>query len=106
MDVQEILYSVVNLECKVFGSLPMEVQWSKDGHVISSEAKYKLAHIDNTVSLEINYFNEDDTGEYSCNITNKVGSCECSGALKAKGWDEINSIDLFNLIFEYLEHTL
>ncbi|XP_071198202.1 palladin-like [Salvelinus alpinus] len=85
MEIQEVLGSVVYMECKVAGSLPISVQWTKDGSVLASKTKYQLEQKDNTVSLEIKNFEEEDTGEYLCKITNKAGSSDCSGALKAKG---------------------
>lgn len=85
MEIKEVLGSVVYMECKVAGSLPISVQWTKDGSVLASKTKYQLEQKDNTVSLEIKNFEEEDTGEYLCKITNKAGSSDCSGALKAKG---------------------
>lgn len=77
--------SVVTMECKVAGSFPISVEWSKGKQNITKSSKYKLLHIENTVSLELKLTESADTGEYSCKVTNKTGSCVCNGVLTAKG---------------------
>lgn len=77
--------SLVTMECKVAGSLPISVEWSKGKQKIIKSSKYKLLHIENNVSLELKLTESADTGEYSCKVTNKAGSCVCSGVLTAKG---------------------
>lgn len=73
------------MECKVAGSLPISVEWSKGKQKIIESSRYKLVHTGNTVSLEFNLSEAADTGEYSCKLTNSTGSCMCSGVLTAKG---------------------
>lgn len=85
MNIQAIMGSVVTMECKVAGSLPVSVEWSKGKQKITKSSKYKLLHIDNTVSLELKLTGSADTGEYSCKVTNKAGSSVCFGVLTAKG---------------------
>lgn len=77
--------SVVTMECKVAGSLPLSVEWSKGKQNITKSSKYQLLHIENTISLELKLTESTDTGEYFCKVTNKAGSCVCSGVLTAKG---------------------
>lgn len=77
--------SVVTMECKVAGSLPISVEWSKGKQKIQKSSKYKLLHLENTVSLELKLTESADTGEYSCKVINKTGSCVCNGVLTAKG---------------------
>lgn len=77
--------SVVTMECKVAGSLPISVEWTKGKQKISKSPKYKLLHIENKVSLELKLTEGADTGEYSCKVANKAGSSVCSGVLTAKG---------------------
>uniref|UniRef100_A0A6Q2XBV8 Ig-like domain-containing protein n=1 Tax=Esox lucius TaxID=8010 RepID=A0A6Q2XBV8_ESOLU len=77
MDIQDVLGSSIYMECKFAGSLPISTQWMKDDHVLASKTKYLFEHKDNTVSLKIKTFEEEDTGEYLCKITNKAGSCVC-----------------------------
>uniref|UniRef100_A0A667WR14 Ig-like domain-containing protein n=1 Tax=Myripristis murdjan TaxID=586833 RepID=A0A667WR14_9TELE len=68
MNVQEIWGSVVTMECKVAGSLPMSVEWTKGSRKITTSSKHKLSHVDNTVSLELKLAESGDTGEYSCKV--------------------------------------
>lgn len=84
-NIQAIMGSVVTMECKVAGSLPISVEWTKGHQKITKSSKYKLLHIENTVSLELQLTESTDTGEYSCKVTNKAGSCVCDGVLTAKG---------------------
>lgn len=78
--------SMVTMECKVSGSLPISVEWSKGKEKITKSSKYELLHLENTVSLELKLSESSDTGEYSCRVANQAGSCVCSGVLTAKGW--------------------
>lgn len=85
VNAQEILGSFVQICCKISGSLPISVEWQKDGRKISSGVKYKLIQQDNSVSLEMEQLEVSDAGSYSCKLSNAAGSCECSGALTVKG---------------------
>ncbi|KAM4560777.1 titin-like [Fundulus diaphanus] len=85
VDMQEILGSFVQICCKISGSLPISVEWQKDGSKISSGIKHKLIQQDNSVSVEIEQLERSDAGSYSCKLTNAAGSCECSGVLRVKG---------------------
>uniref|UniRef100_A0A3P9KR26 Ig-like domain-containing protein n=1 Tax=Oryzias latipes TaxID=8090 RepID=A0A3P9KR26_ORYLA len=71
--------------CKISGSLPIAVEWQKDGSKISSGVKHKLIQQDNSVSVEIEQLEKSDAGTYSCKLTNSAGSCDCSGFLTVKG---------------------
>lgn len=84
-NIQDIMGSVITMECKVAGSLPISVEWSKGKQKITNSSKYKLLHCENNSSLELQLTEAADTGEYSCKVTNKAGSCMCSGVLTAKG---------------------
>ncbi len=84
-NIQAIMGSVIIMECKLIGSLPMSVEWSKGKQKITSSSKYKLLHYGNSVMLEFKLTEGADTGEYSCKVINKAGSCVCSGVLTAKG---------------------
>lgn len=85
VDMHEILGSFVQICCKISGSLPITVDWQKDGTRISSGVKHKLIQQDNSVSVEIEQFERSDAGSYSCKLTNAAGSCECSGTVMVKG---------------------
>uniref|UniRef100_A0A3B4GBV6 Ig-like domain-containing protein n=1 Tax=Pundamilia nyererei TaxID=303518 RepID=A0A3B4GBV6_9CICH len=85
VDMHEILGSFVQICCKISGSLPISVEWKKDGTKISSGLKHKLIQQDNSVSIEIEQLERADAGLYSCKLTNAAGSCECSGSIVIKG---------------------
>lgn len=75
----------VQINCKISGSLSITVEWQKDGNRIDVGGKYKLVRQDISMSLEIEPLERADAGTYSCKLTNKAGSVECSGAVKVKG---------------------
>lgn len=83
--MQEVLGSYVKILCRFSGSLPISVEWQKDGIIITGKTRYKLAQEENTVSLEIHQLEKTDGGEYNCKLTNKAGFCECQGLLMVKG---------------------
>uniref|UniRef100_A0A665TEY7 Ig-like domain-containing protein n=1 Tax=Echeneis naucrates TaxID=173247 RepID=A0A665TEY7_ECHNA len=66
-----IMGSVVTMECKVAGSLPISVEWSKGKQKINRSWKYKLLQIENTMILEFPLTESADTAEYSCTVSNK-----------------------------------
>lgn len=72
------------MECRLAGSLPLTVEWSKGKQKITESSKYKLVHTENRVLLQFKLTGV-DTGEYSCRVTNTAGSCVCRGVLTAKG---------------------
>lgn len=85
VDMQELLGSFVQICCKVSGSLPIAVEWQKDGSRVSSGVKHKVVQQDNSVSIELEHLERSDAGFYSCRVTNAAGSCECSASLRVKG---------------------
>lgn len=85
MEMEEILGTNVQIGCRISGSLPITVEWMKDGTKLSGRTKHKLLQDDNSVSLEIECLEKADTGTYTCKLTNKAGSCESSGTLRVKG---------------------
>uniref|UniRef100_A0A8C6FIP6 Ig-like domain-containing protein n=1 Tax=Moschus moschiferus TaxID=68415 RepID=A0A8C6FIP6_MOSMO len=59
--MDKVLGSSIHMECKVSGSLPVSAQWFKDGKEISTSAKYRLVCHENTVSLDVNNLELEDT---------------------------------------------
>lgn len=80
--------SAVRVSCKISGSLPITVEWIKDGNKLSGRTKHKIVQEDNSAALEIEHLDKTDTGTYTCKLTNKAGSCECSAVLRVKGQSE------------------
>uniref|UniRef100_A0A8C9WKI6 Ig-like domain-containing protein n=1 Tax=Scleropages formosus TaxID=113540 RepID=A0A8C9WKI6_SCLFO len=87
-EMHEVLGSFVKIQCTFSGSLPISVEWQKDGNIISAGTKYKLLQEDNYVSLDIEHLEKADGGEYVCKLTNKAGTCECRGSLIVKGQND------------------
>lgn len=85
--MDKILGSSIHMECKVSGSLPITAKWFKDGKEIPESAKYRHLCHENTVSLEVNYLELTDSGNYTCSVTNVAGSDSCSAVLTVKGLD-------------------
>lgn len=83
--MEEILGAPVKLACNISGSLPISVEWFKDGTKLTGKTKHKLIHDNHSVSLEIERLEKADIGTYSCKLVNKAGNCECSGTLRVKG---------------------
>uniref|UniRef100_A0A8P4G7Z7 Ig-like domain-containing protein n=1 Tax=Dicentrarchus labrax TaxID=13489 RepID=A0A8P4G7Z7_DICLA len=68
--------SFAYLQCLVSGSLPMAIQWYKDGKKIHTEEKHKCTFFENVAFLEI-----------SClNTYNEAGTESCTVELEVKGW--------------------
>uniref|UniRef100_A0A8C0VXC5 Ig-like domain-containing protein n=1 Tax=Castor canadensis TaxID=51338 RepID=A0A8C0VXC5_CASCN len=82
--MDKVLGSSIHMECKVSGSLPISAQWFKDGKEISTSAKYRLVCHENTVSLEVNNLELEDTANYTCKVSNVAGDDACSGILTVK----------------------
>ncbi|XP_039598490.1 titin-like, partial [Polypterus senegalus] len=83
-DVQQVLGSFVRMECKISGSLPIHVDWYKDGSSVAGISKCHTTYQDNTVSLEIRDIEVDDAGTYTCKLANTAGTSDCSGTLMVK----------------------
>uniref|UniRef100_A0A3P9CSK0 Ig-like domain-containing protein n=1 Tax=Maylandia zebra TaxID=106582 RepID=A0A3P9CSK0_9CICH len=103
----------VRFECRVAGSLPIEVSWLKDGKPLSQGEEFSMLYDDNTAVLQINNSEMRHSGEYTCVATNKFrngfqrGRCSkvnitfvCAGHQyknKNKGDLFTNNINLQNL---------
>lgn len=84
-DMQSILGSFVQICCKISGSLPITVEWHKDGAKVTTGLKHKILQQDNLLSLEMEQLERSDAGLYSCKLSNAAGSCQCSGQLTVTG---------------------
>uniref|UniRef100_A0A3Q2VEW6 Uncharacterized protein n=1 Tax=Haplochromis burtoni TaxID=8153 RepID=A0A3Q2VEW6_HAPBU len=75
----------VRFECRVAGSLPIEVSWLKDGKPLSQGEEFSMLYDDNTAVLQINNSEMRHSGEYTCVATNSVGSASCRAKLTLQG---------------------
>uniref|UniRef100_A0A6I8NPB6 Ig-like domain-containing protein n=1 Tax=Ornithorhynchus anatinus TaxID=9258 RepID=A0A6I8NPB6_ORNAN len=82
--MEKVLGSSIHMECKVSGSLPISAQWFKDGKELSASAKHRLVCHENTMALEVNNLDLEDTANYTCKVVNVAGSDACSAILTVK----------------------
>uniref|UniRef100_A0A3B4GAP2 Ig-like domain-containing protein n=1 Tax=Pundamilia nyererei TaxID=303518 RepID=A0A3B4GAP2_9CICH len=75
----------VRFECRVAGSLPIEVSWLKDSKPLSQGEEFSMLYDDNTAVLQINNSEMRHSGEYTCVATNSVGSASCRAKLTLQG---------------------
>ena len=82
---QAIPDSTVEFKAVLKGTPPFKIKWFKDGKQISTSAKYRLVCHENTVSLDVNNLELEDTANYTCRVSNVAGDAACSGILTVKG---------------------
>ncbi|XP_041434210.1 vascular endothelial growth factor receptor 2-like [Xenopus laevis] len=82
-DIDSVINVFCQLECKVSGSLPMQVVWFKNDKELGTD-KHKISFVEGSASLEISCLNLNDAGIYTCRATNSAGSKECKGNLTVK----------------------
>ncbi|CAH2281878.1 obscurin isoform X30 [Pelobates cultripes] len=84
----------VHLECVAISNTDMIARWLKDGKELSDGRHY---HIDNysdgTCSLIITAVELQDTGNYTCEVSNKFGSVTHSARLMVSGSNTSNVAD-------------
>uniref|UniRef100_A0A8C4NPK1 Ig-like domain-containing protein n=1 Tax=Eptatretus burgeri TaxID=7764 RepID=A0A8C4NPK1_EPTBU len=66
------------LECKVFGTTPVDISWYKDNMEIFHGEKYRLSFDNVTASITIVQTQTSDCGNYTCKASNKAGKDTCS----------------------------
>uniref|UniRef100_S4RBA9 Ig-like domain-containing protein n=1 Tax=Petromyzon marinus TaxID=7757 RepID=S4RBA9_PETMA len=76
-----ILHSTAQMDCRVAGTVPILVAWSKNGVEIVDGDKYRCLFEENTASLEILKVDKSDDGSYTCTATNVAGRDSCSTTL-------------------------
>ena len=80
-DVAIIEGDPAKLEVKVSGHPPPEINWLLDGHEIKPSKDFGMKFDGEKAVLTIKEACPEDSGVYSCRVTNKLGTQECSAAL-------------------------
>ncbi|CAM1303024.1 Uncharacterised protein g3441 [Pycnogonum litorale] len=71
--------NIVNVQCKVTGSQPMTIKWTKDGKSLSTTGrnrfKVKTFRLNGKVESRLTLMNStvNDSGQYACNAKNQFG---------------------------------
>lgn len=84
-DTAGVLGTSCILECKVAGSSPISIAWFHEKTKIVSGAKYQTTFSDNVCSLQLNFLDSSDMGNYTCVAANVAGSDECRAKLTVQG---------------------
>lgn len=74
------------LHCKLKGSPVIQVTWFKNNKELSESNTVRMSFVNNSeATLDITDVKVDDSGTYSCEATNDVGSDSCSTEVVVKG---------------------
>lgn len=73
------------LECTVGGTPELKPKWYKEGIELSSGPKYKITVSKKICSLKVLSTDKSDTGEYTFEVSNEVGSDSCKMHLGVLG---------------------
>lgn len=65
------------LDCTVSGTPELKVKWLRQGKEITSGKKYRISFKNNVATLKFYSAEIQDSGEYSFEVSNDVGSNSC-----------------------------
>ncbi|KFM07074.1 Titin, partial [Aptenodytes forsteri] len=74
----------VQFKALVKGSTPLQIKWFKDSQELLSGANRSVWKDDTSSVLELFLARTSDTGNYTCQISNDVGTATCKAALFVK----------------------
>ncbi|XP_067843001.1 roundabout homolog 3-like [Heptranchias perlo] len=77
--------SAVQFRSVVKGTAPLSIKWLKDGRELMSGADCFILSEGSTSLLELFSAKVSDMGDYTCEVSNKVGSTTCTTRLFIKG---------------------
>ncbi|NXH49300.1 TITIN protein, partial [Dicaeum eximium] len=72
------------LQCKIKGSPEIQVTWFKNNKEIHESNTHRMSFINSVAVLDILEMKVDDTGTYSCEAVNEVGSDSCTTEVVVK----------------------
>uniref|UniRef100_A0A8C6ZQM4 Ig-like domain-containing protein n=1 Tax=Nothoprocta perdicaria TaxID=30464 RepID=A0A8C6ZQM4_NOTPE len=73
------------LQCKVKGSPEIQVTWFKNNKEIRESNTHSMSFVNFVAVLDISEMKVDDSGSYSCEAVNEVGSDSCTTEVVVKG---------------------
>lgn len=73
------------LQCKIKGSPEIQVTWFKNNKEIRESNTHRISFVNSVAVLDILEVKVDDSGSYSCEAVNEVGSDSCSTEVVVKG---------------------
>lgn len=77
--------NAVKFQCDVEDSPDVTFDWFKDGHPVKEGDKYRITSHLGTSCLEVLQPIKEDSGEYTCKVSNQHGSDQCSAPLTVTG---------------------
>lgn len=86
--------SSVRLACRAMGTPEPGFQWYKDSEPISAGGRFDINQSVSGFTLVIKECQLEDSGEYQCEATNKVGSVSTSAKVTITGWS--HSFSMFS----------
>ena len=75
----------VSLECRVAGTPPIRLRWTKDGRELQCSRKLHLCYENSLSSVSVQTSEQQDGGEYLLEASNSVGTCSCKVLLLVVG---------------------
>ncbi|NXQ36801.1 TITIN protein, partial [Alaudala cheleensis] len=72
------------LQCKIKGSPEIQVTWFKNNKEIHETNVHRMSFVNSVAVLDILEMKVDDTGTYSCEAVNEVGSDSCTTEVVVK----------------------
>ncbi|NXM71581.1 TITIN protein, partial [Serilophus lunatus] len=72
------------LQCKIKGSPEIQVTWFKNNKEIHESNTHKMSFVNSVAVLDILEMKVDDSGTYSCEVVNEVGSDSCTTEVVVK----------------------
>lgn len=76
----------VALEVIISGSPDLKTRWFKGNNEISADTKYQMSYTKKVTTLKIQSAEKADTGEYTLEVSNHVGTTTCTMNLAVSGW--------------------
>ncbi|CAH1789046.1 unnamed protein product, partial [Owenia fusiformis] len=84
-DVQAFEGASARFRCKAQGQPRPTATWYKDGVQLEAGEKYAISSHEGTLTLYVHDLTGHDAGQYTCQISNDLGSCSTTGDLIVQG---------------------